>query len=112
MRMARIARILEFVGDCLPGVHELTLLVPAFFGLYSAARALGFEVDLGLEAVVVIAVTFSCFVWTLLNNLTWRGTVRLEETTNELPWPGHSLGASPSLREPTQKEKHSPARLP
>lgn len=82
MRMACIARFLEFVGDYLPGVHELTLLVPAFFGLYSAARALGLDVDLGPEAAVVISVTFSCFVWIILNSLTFRETGPLGETTH------------------------------
>lgn len=136
MKMAHIARFLEFVGDCMPGVHELTLLVPAFFGLYSVARALGLDVDLGPETVVIISVTFSCFIWIILNSLTYRGTEPSEEARNELPRRGSTLSASPqpqpvdgnagsrlekkatpinvnrSHGESAQQEKHYPAKLP
>ena len=59
MKVARIARFLELVGDCMPGMHELALLVPAFFGLWSAASALGLYVDLDTETIVTVSVTFS-----------------------------------------------------
>jgi hypothetical protein len=136
MKMARIAKILEFIGDRVPGVHELAWLVPAFFGLCSAARALGLDVDPGPAAVAVVSVTSGCFLWIILNSLTYRGTERLEETRNELPRASHSLSANPRRRpaerkastqlqkevssttvkrshgESTQQEKHYPARLP
>lgn len=136
MKMARIARFLEFVGDCMPGVHELALLVPAFFGLWSVAKALGLDMDLGPETVVVVSVTFVCFVWIILNSLTYRGAEPLEETRNELPRRRYTLSASPqpqpvdgnagarlekkatpinvnrSHGESAQQEKHYPAKLP
>lgn len=120
----------------MPGVHELTLLVPASFGLCSVARALGLDVDLGPETVVVVSVTFSCFVWIILNSLRYRGSERLEETRNELPRRGSTLSASPqpqpvdgnagarlekkatainlnrSHGESAQQEKHYPTKLP
>lgn len=113
MRLARITRILEIIGDYLPGVHELTLLVPAFFGMCSAARALGLDVDLGPAAVAVVSVTFSCFVWMILNGL-WPATSAQpidcgastqckKETTTTHAEQGHGPSA--------HHEKHYPAGL-
>lgn len=118
----------------MPGVHELTLLVPAFFGLWSVAKALGLDMDLGPKTVVVISVTLSCFMWIILNSLNYRGAELLEETRNELPRRRYALSASPqpqpvdgnariekkatpinvnrSHGESAQQEKHHPAKLP
>ncbi len=76
MNTARIARVLEVVGDFVPSVHEVVLLVPAFFGLYSAARALGIGVDAEPEVLAGISVTFGCFVWVILNTLACSGAGR------------------------------------
>lgn len=107
MRMARIARFLEFVGDRMPGVHELTLLVPAFFGLCSAARALGLDMDLGPETVVV-SVTFSCSVWIILNSPIYHGPGRLEEARNKFPRPSHSSDADSWPRTPERNTGTQP----
>ena len=85
MKTMRIAPVLEFVGSFIPGVHELTLLVPAFFGLPSAARALGLDVTLGHEAMAVVSVTFSCLVWIMLNSLAYSRAERSAGITNEVP---------------------------
>lgn len=85
MKAARIVRGLELVGAFMPGVHELTLLVPAFFGLYYAARALGFGVDLEPEVVAGISVTFSCLVLVIFNGWVYSRTEGTAEATNEAP---------------------------
>lgn len=79
MKTARIVRVLELVGDFIPSVHEVVLLVPAFFGLYSAARALGIVVDAEPEVVAGISATFCCFVWVILNTLAYSGAGRPPE---------------------------------
>lgn len=95
MKTTRIARILELVGEFIPGVHELTLLLPAFLGLHSAARAIGVDLDLGPEAVAVISATFSCFVWIILTGLVCNRPYRPAETTSEVLRGRDSLSASP-----------------
>lgn len=95
MKTTRIARILELVGEFIPGGHELTLLLPAFLGLHSAARVIGFALDLGPEAVAVISVTFSCFIWIILTGLVCNRPYRPAETTSEVLGGRDSLSASP-----------------
>jgi len=85
MKAARIVRALELVGDFIPSLHELTLLVQAFFGLYYAARALGFGVDLEPEAVAGISVTFSCLVLVIFNGWVYSRTEGTAEATNAAP---------------------------
>ncbi len=84
MKTTRISRILELVGEFIPGVHELTLLLPAFFGLHSAARAIGFDLDLGPEAIAVISVTFSCLVWIMFCSLAYSKPHWPHETTSDM----------------------------
>ncbi len=95
MKTTRIARILDLVGEFIPGVHELTLLLPAFLGLHSAARAIGFDLDLGPELVAVISVTFSCLVWIIFSSLACSQPHRPEETTSEVLRERDSSSASP-----------------
>ncbi len=98
MKTTRIARILELVGEFIPGVHELTLLLPAFFGLHYAARAIGFDLDLGPEAVAVISVTFSCLVWIIFSSLACSRPHRPDETTSEVLRERDSSSASPQAQ--------------
>jgi len=85
MKAARIVRVLELFGAFIPGVHELTLLVPAFFGLYYAVRALGLGVDLEPEVVAGISVTFSCLVLVIFNGWVYSGTEGTAEATSAAP---------------------------
>lgn len=102
MKTTRIARILELVGGFVPGVHELILLLPAFIGLHSAARALGFDLDLGPEAVAVISVTFSCLVWFIFCSLAYSKPHRLDETTSEVSRDSGSASQRPQATEIVQ----------
>ena len=95
MRTTRITRILELVGEFIPSVHELTQLLPSFLGLHSAARAIGFDLDLGPELVAVISVTFSCLVWIIFSSLACSKPDRPDETTSEVLRERDSSSASP-----------------
>lgn len=95
MKTTRIARILDLVGEFMPGVHELTLLLPALFGLHYAARAIGFDLDLGPEAVAVISVTFGCFVWIIFSSLAYSKPEGPDETTSKVLRERDSSSASP-----------------
>ncbi|MCI0623280.1 MAG: hypothetical protein L0387_16750 [Acidobacteria bacterium] len=98
MKTTRIARILELLGAFIPGVYELSLLLPAFFGLHSAARAIGFDLDLGPEVVAVISVTFSCLLWMIFSSLAYDKPHRPSETTSAVFRGRDPLSASPRLQ--------------
>ncbi len=109
MNVERVARILDFVGVLIPSVLELTLLVPTFFGLYYAAKSLGFEVDLGAEVVMGISVTFSWFAWVTLNSWCYRGAERSAEATNQAPRDSDSSSVS---HRPLLLEARQPIECP
>jgi hypothetical protein len=67
MKDDRITRVMECLGALIPGPSELTLLLPVLFGLYTAARAIGFEAKSLTEAGVAVAVTFGWLVWVAFN---------------------------------------------
>ncbi len=52
MKVAHDMRVFDVVGVFIPVALELNLLVPTFFSLHYVARALGFDADLELRAVV------------------------------------------------------------
>lgn len=113
MKTTRITRILELVGEFIPGVHELTLLLPAFFGLHSAARALGFDLDWGPEVIAVISVTLSFLLWIIFCSLVYNASHSRDEVTSEVLRSRDSVHPDPAQGESHSEEKHAlPAGFP
>jgi hypothetical protein len=73
MKVAHDIRVFDVVGVFIPVVLELNLLVPTLFSLYYVARALGFDADLELRAVVGRVMILSYFVSVIMNSWDYRG---------------------------------------
>ena len=94
MKVAHVSRVLDVLGVFVPGVLELSVLVPTFFSLYYVARTFGFGADLEPRVVASGSMTFSYFVCVVLDSWDYRGTEPRAEITDRVPRNRNSVGAS------------------
>ena len=94
MKVAHVSRVLDVLGILVPGVLELSVLVPTFFSLYCVAGALGFGADLEPRVVAGGSMTFSYFICVVLNSWDYSGTELRAEITDQAPRNRNSVGAS------------------
>jgi hypothetical protein len=94
MKIEHVTPVFEVLGIFIPGVLELSLLVPTFFSLCYVARALGFGADLEPSVVAGGSMTFSCLVCVILNSWDYSGTQLRAEVADRAPRKRNSVGTS------------------
>ncbi len=93
MKVEHVSRVLDVLGVFIPGVLELSVLVPTFFSLYYVARAFGFGAGLEPRVVAGGSMTFSYLVCVILNSWDHSGTEPRVDVTDQAPRNRNSVRA-------------------
>ncbi len=94
MKVEHVSRVLDVLGVFVPGVLELSVLVPTFFSLCYVARAFGFGAGLESRVVAGGSMTFSYFICVMLNSWDYGRTGLRVDVTGQAPRNRNAVGAS------------------